>query len=95
MAAYLIAEIDVKDPKTYEGYTAQTPALVEKFGGKFIVRGGEVDALEGGWNPARLVVIEFPSIGQARKFYHSEEYAPLLKIRVGATESKAVLVDGA
>jgi uncharacterized protein (DUF1330 family) len=95
MPAYIIADIVVKDTATNEIYTAQTPDMVEKYGGKFIVRGGEFEALEGGWSPSRLVVVEFPSFEQARKFYYSDEYKPLRDIRLKTTESKAILVDGA
>ena len=95
MPAYLIAEVDVNDTAAYEEYKKITPGAVAAYGGKFIVRGGTVDSKEGGWKPTRLVVVEFPSMEQARKFYDSPEYAPALAIRLKAAKSKLVLVDGA
>jgi uncharacterized protein (DUF1330 family) len=95
MPAYLIAEVDVKDTAAYEEYKKITPGAVAAYGGKFIVRGGTVDSKEGDWKPARLVVVEFPSMDQARKFYDSKEYAPALAIRLKAAKSRLVLVDGA
>ena len=94
MAAYLIANVDVKDPDAYQNYVAQTPGLVEKFGGKFIVRGGDFEMLEGQLPLARVVVLEFADMDAARKFYHSPEYQEVLKIRLAAAESQAFLVDG-
>ena len=94
MAAYIIANVDVKDPDAYQNYTAQTPGLVEKFGGKFIVRGGDFEMLEGQLPLTRVVVIEFADVDAARKFYHSPEYQEVLKIRVSATESQVFLIEG-
>ena len=95
MSAYLIGEIDVTDPAAYEDYRKQVLAVVTKYGGRFIVRGGKVDAKEGGWAPKRIVVLEFPSLEQAQKFYHSAEYAPLIKLRQKASKGKIILVEGA
>ena len=83
MPAYLIAEIEVTDPAAYEGYKEITPAAV-----------AAVDSKEGGWSPSRLVVIEFASMEQARRFYDSPEYAPALAIRKAASKSRLVLVEG-
>jgi len=95
MSAYLIGEIDVTDPAGYEDYRKQVLAVVTKYGGRFIVRGGKVDSKEGGWAPKRIVVLEFPSLEQAQKFYHSAEYAPLIKLRQKASRGKIILVEGA
>jgi len=95
MPAYLIAEVDVADTAAYEEYKKLTPGAVAAYGGKFIVRGGTVDSKEGGWKPARLIVVEFASMEQARKFYDSPEYAPALAIRLKAAKSRLVLVEGA
>ena len=94
MAGYLIAEIEVHDPALFEEYRKQVPATIAKYGGKYLVRGGATDTIEGSWTPARLVVLEFPSMEQARKWYHSAEYKPLLALRLKAAKSKAILVDG-
>lgn len=94
MPAYLIAEVEVTDPAAYEGYKKLTPAAIAAYGGKFIVRGGAVESKEGGWQPSRLVVVEFASMEQAKRFYDSPEYAPALAIRKAASRSRLVLADG-
>jgi len=95
MSAYVIAEIEVTDPAGYEEYRKQVLAVVTKYGGKFIVRGGTIDAREGGWNPKRLVLVEFPSLAQAQKWYDSPEYAPLIKLRQKASKGRLIIVEGA
>ncbi len=95
MSAYVIAEIEVTDPAGYEEYRKQVLAVVTKYGGKFIVRGGKIDAREGGWNPKRLVLVEFPSLAQAQKWYDSEEYRPLIKLRQKASKGRLIIVEGA
>ena len=75
MSAYIIAEIDITDPAAYEDYRRQVPDVIARYGGKYIVRGGRVEPLEGGWSPKRIAVVEFPSMEQALKFYRSPEYA--------------------
>jgi len=95
MAAYVIAEIDITDPATYEEYRKQVPGVIAKYGGKYVVRGGKVESLEGGWLPKRLAVVEFPSMDQALKFYRSPEYAPLIKLRRKASQGKLIIVEGA
>jgi len=95
LAAYLIAEVDVTDPETYEEYRKLVPATVEKYGGRFLVRGGTVESMEGGWQPERLVVIEFDSMNQARKWYESPEYGQAIGQRHKAANSRLVLVEGA
>ncbi len=94
MPAYLIAEVDVADTAAYEEYKKITPGAIAAYGGRFIVRGGNVESKEGGWKPSRLVVVEFPSMEQAKKFYDSPEYAPALAIRLKAAKSRLVLADG-
>jgi len=94
MAAYVIAEVDVNEPKLYDEYRKMVPATVQKYGGRFLVRGGAVDSREGGWNPARFVVLEFPTMEQARKWYASPEYAPALALRHKAASTKLILVEG-
>lgn len=94
MAAYLIVEVETTDAALMAEYRKHTPGLIARFGGKFIVRGGECDSLEGGWTPSRMVVIEFPDMAAGRRFYHSEDYKPVLAMRLKAGTSKAVLVDG-
>jgi uncharacterized protein (DUF1330 family) len=93
LAAYVIGEIEVTDPGPYEDYRKQVLAVVTKYGGKFIVRGGRSEALEGS-APKRLVVLEFPSMEQAQRWYRSPEYAPLIKLRQKASRGKLILVEG-
>ena len=95
MAAYVIGEIEVTNPALYEEYRRQVMAVVTKYGGKFIVRGGRVETLEGGWAPKRVVALEFPSMEQAQKWYRSPEYAPLVALRQKASRGKLILVEGA
>jgi uncharacterized protein (DUF1330 family) len=94
MAAYVIAEIDITDPKAYEEYRAKVPGVIAKYGGKYLVRGGKVEPLEGGWQPKRLAAIEFGSMKQALEFYRSEDYAPLIKLRQRASRGKIIIVEG-
>jgi uncharacterized protein (DUF1330 family) len=95
MSAYVIGEIEVTDPATYEEYRRQVLPVVTKYGGKFLVRGGKVEPLEGGWSPKRLVALEFPSLEQAQKWYRSPEYAPLIALRQKASRGKLLIVEGA
>ncbi len=95
MPAYVVAEVEVTEPAVYEEYRKLVPATIAKYGGRFLVRGGAVETKEGGWQPKRLVVLEFDSMEQARKWYHSPEYAPALALRAKAARSKVLLVEGA
>jgi len=94
MTAYVIVEVNVTDARLYDQYKKLVPATVEKYGGRFAVRGGAVDSKEGGWNPARIVVLEFPSMDRARAWYDSPEYAPALALRLKAANAKLILVEG-
>ena len=94
MAAYVIAEIEVTDPPTYDDYRKQVLATVEKYGGRFIVRGGRTESLEGSWMPKRVIVLEFPSMDQAQKWYRSPEYAPLIKLRQKGARGRLIAVEG-
>ncbi|MBW6396685.1 DUF1330 domain-containing protein [Roseomonas sp. HJA6] len=94
MTAYLVANITVTDPERYPAYRAQVPAVIAQYGGRFLVRAGTVHPLEGEFGLDRFVVIEFPSLEAAKAFYHSPEYAPLLKLRSETTRSQVVFVEG-
>jgi len=94
MAAYVIGEIDVRDPATYDQYRKQVLATVQKHGGRFLARGGKGEALEGA-APKRVVMLEFPSYQRALEWYRSAEYAPLIKLRQQASEGRLLLVEGA
>ena len=95
MAAYVFAQIEVTNPALYEEYRKQVLPVVTQYGGKFIVRGGKVDSKEGDWKPQRMIALEFPSMEQAQKWYHSPEYAPLITLREKASKGKLILVEGA
>jgi uncharacterized protein (DUF1330 family) len=95
MAAYVIGEIEVTDPAVYDDYRKQVLATIEKFGGRFAVRGGRLEPLEGGWAPKRMVALEFPSLEQALKWYRSPEYAPLIKSRQKASKGRLIAIEGA
>ena len=94
MAAYIIAYIEVTDPPRYEQYKKLTPDAIARYGGKFIVRGGEKLTLEGPTENRRVVVLEFPTIEQARTFYDSPEYRHAKSFREGAAKASFILVDG-
>lgn len=94
MTAYLIAEVETTDEALMAEYRKHTPGLVAKFGGRFVVRGGKTKTLEGGWSPSRVIVLEFPDYATAERFYESEEYKPVLAMRLKAGRSRAILVDG-
>lgn len=96
MPAYVIADVQVTDPAAYEAYRPLAGASIARFGGRFIVRGGKVELLEGAPAPQRIVVIEFPDADTARRWYRSDEYQQALKIRQSAsTEARLILVEGA
>jgi uncharacterized protein (DUF1330 family) len=95
MSAYLIANVDVHDPDAYEAYRSQTGAIVERHGGRFIVRGGNVHVLEGEPNAHRLVIIEFPDLAAARGFYDSPAYQEIIPLRTVASQGALLIVEGA
>jgi uncharacterized protein (DUF1330 family) len=95
MAAYVVVDVTIHDADAYREYAAGTPAAVAAYGGRFIVRGGEVTPQEGEWHPQRLVILEFPDMDAARRWYGSPEYAPLLAIRERAATSNLIFVEGA
>ena len=95
MAAYLIAEIEITNPEGYAAYTKVVPATVEKYGGKFLIRGGKFEKLEGDWHPTRVVLLEFPSLEQAKRWYNSEEYREPKALRFKTAKTNLILVEGA
>jgi len=94
MSAYLIANIDITDPAGYEEYRKRVPPTIVAHGGRFLARGGALEALEGSWTPKRLVIIEFPSMAALRSWYDSPEYRPLVELRNRFARSSLVAVDG-
>ncbi len=94
MPAYLIANVDIKDPEKFKDYMKATPSIIEQFGGKFLVRGGDFEICEGNWNPKRFVVVEFESMQKARQFYNSPEYEAIKGLRLSSAYTEWVFVDG-
>lgn len=94
MSVYAIADIDVKDKETFKEYARGVPATLEKYGGRYIVRGGKVQGIEGDWKPRLLVMIEFPTMEALQKWYDSDDYKPLLEMRMRSTHTNAVVVEG-
>lgn len=94
MAGYLIGEIEVTDPETYARYRPLAAAAIARHGGRYLVRGGEAATLEGQGDPKRLVVVEFPSVEQARAFYNSPDYQEVLKLRLLSSTGRMIVVDG-
>ena len=94
MAAYFIVDLDVRNPKDLEGYRRDVPATIEKYGGRFLVRGGAFEVLEGSWVPKRLVVLAFPTMQALKQWHASEDYRPLMVQRKSASSANAVAVEG-
>ncbi|HZS30959.1 MAG TPA: DUF1330 domain-containing protein [Gaiellaceae bacterium] len=94
MPAYVVIETDISDPEQYERYKAASPEAVASGGGRFVVRGGELAVLEGGWSPSRLVVLEFPDLDAVKRWYDSPEYVEARKLREGAASLNMVAVQG-
>ncbi len=95
MAAYIIVHVDVHDMEQYKAYMQLTPDIVKSFGGKFIVRNGDKETLEGKEVEKRVVVLEFPNMEAGRAFYNSDAYQAAKAVREGAAEGTFLLIDGA
>ena len=95
MPAYLIVDTQITNPEAYETYKAEAKPIAEAHGGRYLVRGGEIDVIEGDlWAPTRIVVIEFPDRAAARAFVDSPDYAPVKAIRHANARCTLMLVDG-
>lgn len=94
MAAYIISRVRITDPKAMADYMAEAPRTVAEFGGRYLVRGNDVQALEGTWEHERMVVVEFPDKAAALGWYHSAQYAPLREVRQRSAETVILLADG-
>ena len=94
MPAYIIVDVKINDPVEYEAYKKLTPASIVPFGGKFIIRVGKTETLEGDWSFGRIVVLDFPNTEQAKAWWNSSEYAPAKKIRQNSATTKMILVEG-
>jgi uncharacterized protein (DUF1330 family) len=93
MPAYIIVDIEITDPAGYEEYKKLAGATVEKYGGKYIVRGGAVETLEGDWEPKRIVVLEFESVQRAKEWLNCEAYREPRKMRHRTAKTKMIVVE--
>jgi uncharacterized protein (DUF1330 family) len=94
MPAFVIVDVEVLDPVRYEAYKTMVPATIAKFGGRFLARGGKVETLEGDWSPQRFVILEFPSVQQAKAWHDSVDYAPAKSLRHQTAQSRMIVVEG-
>ncbi len=94
MAAYVIAEIQVTDKAGFAVYQQKVPATIAAYGGRYLVRGGATEVLEGDWSPRRCVILEFPGMAQLKAWYDSPEYQPLIAIRERTTQTNLVIAEG-
>jgi uncharacterized protein (DUF1330 family) len=94
MSAYVVVQITVRDPARYEEYKVMAPASIAQYGGRYLVRGGKTETLEGTWLPTRFVILEFPSAERARAWWNSTEYATAKPIRQASADTEMLLVEG-
>ena len=94
MKAYVVVQETINDQMTFDSYRKDVPATLEEFGGRFIVRGGELSICEGEWKHPRLVVLEFPSRAAAEGWYNSPAYQKLVPLRLKSADGNLVIVDG-
>jgi uncharacterized protein (DUF1330 family) len=94
MPAYVIVQIKIHDPETYERYKILAPPSIAAYGGRYIVRGGQTVTLEGTWEPPRLVVLEFPDLEKARAWWASPEYAEAKALRQSVSDADMIAVEG-
>jgi uncharacterized protein (DUF1330 family) len=94
MAAYILVDITINDPQTYERYKLLAPASIAAYHGRYLVRGGRTEVLEGDWEPSRLVILEFPGVEDAKAWWESEEYAAAKALRQSCAATEMLLVEG-
>ena len=94
MSVYMIVEITVKNSELYSRYVAQVPQVVDKYGGRYLIRGGKVTPLAGDWNPERIILLEFEMAEQLRRCFGSPEYLEIASLREQSTISKSIVVEG-
>ena len=94
MPAYLIVRANVTDMQQYQEYMKLTPAIVEKYGGQFIIRGGDKVVLEGPDSSERIVMLKFDSVDTVRRMYNSDEYQAAIKVRAGAADASFIVMEG-
>ena len=94
MKGYVLVDIEILDQGKYDTYRQMAASSIKQYGGNYIVRGGSIDPLEGGWTPQRLAIVEFPSVERAKAWYNSPEYAPALALRLKAANARLILAEG-
>ncbi|HYS07073.1 MAG TPA: DUF1330 domain-containing protein [Candidatus Dormibacteraeota bacterium] len=94
MAAYIIADVEITDPVRYAEYIKVVPETIARYGGRFVVRGGRAETLEGSWSPRRIVVLEFPTFERAKEWWASDEYRAPKTLRQSASISSLIVVQG-
>jgi uncharacterized protein (DUF1330 family) len=94
MAAYVVVDVQVNDPVRYEEYRKTVAPTLAAYGGRFLVRGGKVERLEGTWSPKRLVIVEFPDVATAKAWWGSAEYANPKAVRQSASRTEMIVVEG-
>jgi len=94
MSAYVIVNVDTKHPQEYERYKEMAQTTVAQYGGRYLVRGGQMNVLEGSWDPTRIVILEFPSYEKAHEWWRSAEYAPAKELRQRLSATDLLIVEG-
>jgi uncharacterized protein (DUF1330 family) len=94
MVAYVISDVAIRDPVLVERYRSLAQASIAKHGGRYVVRGGAVEPVEGGWMPEHIVIVEFPTMDKAREWYRSPDYAEALAVRQTALDRRLIFVEG-
>jgi uncharacterized protein (DUF1330 family) len=94
MAGYIVVQVDVHDQQKYDEYRKLVPASLAAYGGRFVVRGGKTETLEGTWSPKRFVILEFDSVEQAKRWWASPEYAKAKAMRQRAAKTEMLVVEG-
>lgn len=94
LAAYVISDVEPRDPALMERYRALAQASIVRYGGRYLARSGTIEPVEGDWRPQAIIIVEFPSMERAREWYRSPEYAEALKVRGAALERRLIFVEG-
>jgi uncharacterized protein (DUF1330 family) len=94
MPAYVVVQVDIQDPVSYERYKSIAPSSIGLYGGCYLTRGGAVEVLEGEWAPRRFVILQFPSMERAKEWHDSPEYAPALGLRNSSASTLMLLAEG-
>ena len=94
MPVYLVAEIEIKDPEMYSRYVDKVPAVIRRFGGRYLSQGGQVTPLSGNWNPERVILIEFPTLEKLQQCFNSEKYLEIAPFRTQSTLSRSIIIEG-